>query len=188
MMSSGSSVPFEHEGVGHAHHRQVLVALAAAVAARRAALLAGPQVVPHVVGEHAVLDEHVALASAWPSSSMAIAPHSPAIVPSSTSVTSGDATCSPTLPRKTLAPLATRSASRPWPHASWNSTPPLPRLITTGIVPRRRRAGVELGERPGGRRRGPAPRRRPVEQLEADGVADRLGSRSACRCRRRRRR
>ena len=66
---------------------------------------------------------------------MAMAPHSLRIVPSSTSVTSGDATCSPTLPRYTEAPLPTRSASSPWPHASWNSTPPEPALMTTGIEP-----------------------------------------------------
>ena len=48
-------------GVGHAHHRQVLVALAPAVARPGPALLAAAQEVPHVVGEHAVLDEHVAL-------------------------------------------------------------------------------------------------------------------------------
>ena len=72
---------------------------------------------------------------AWPSSSKPSVPHSPAIVPSSISVTFGEATCSPTLPAYTLAPLAMASASSPWPHASWNSTPPLPRLMTTGIVP-----------------------------------------------------
>ena len=52
----------EHVGVGHPHHRQVHVALSPAVAGLLAALLAGPQVVPHVVGEHTVLDEHVVLA------------------------------------------------------------------------------------------------------------------------------
>ena len=52
----------EHVGVGHPHHRQVHVALAPAVAALRATFLAGPEVVPHVVGEHPVLDEHVVLA------------------------------------------------------------------------------------------------------------------------------
>ena len=66
---------------------------------------------------------------------MPIAPHSPGIVPSSTSVTSGEATSSPFLPRYTLAPLPTRSASRPCPQASWNSTPPLPRWMTTGSEP-----------------------------------------------------
>ena len=61
MMSSGSSVPFSEERVGHPHHREVLVALAPAVARAGPALLAGPQEVPHVVGEDAVLDQDVAL-------------------------------------------------------------------------------------------------------------------------------
>src|SRR3546814_15093362 len=43
-------------------HRQVLVGLPAAVAAERPALLEAAQEVPHVVGEDAVLDQHVALA------------------------------------------------------------------------------------------------------------------------------
>src|SRR5690606_10858784 len=51
----------QHVGVGHPHHRQVLVALAATVAGAGPALLAGAQEVPHVVGEDAVLDEDVAL-------------------------------------------------------------------------------------------------------------------------------
>ena len=57
----GIVVAREQERVGHAHHRQVLVRLAPAVAAARASVLACPHEVPHVVGEHAVLDEHVAL-------------------------------------------------------------------------------------------------------------------------------
>ena len=57
----GVVVAGEQERVGHAHHRQVLVRLAPAVAAARAPVLAGAHEVPHVVGEHAVLDEHVAL-------------------------------------------------------------------------------------------------------------------------------
>ena len=51
----------QHERVGHAHHREVVVALAAAVARRVAALLASAQEVPHVVGEDPVLDQDVAL-------------------------------------------------------------------------------------------------------------------------------
>ena len=52
--------PGQHVGVGHAHHRQVLVALPPAVARAGPPLLAGPQPVPHVVGEDAVLDQDVA--------------------------------------------------------------------------------------------------------------------------------
>ena len=70
-----------------------------------------------------------------PSSSIAKQPHSPPIVPSSTSVTSGDATCSPRRPANTEAPLLTRSASSPWPQASWNITPPPPGPMTTVISP-----------------------------------------------------
>ena len=70
-----------------------------------------------------------------PSSSIASVPHSRPYVPSSTSVTSGDATSSPTWPVNTDASFSTRSASSPWPHASWNSTPPAPRCSTTGSLP-----------------------------------------------------
>ena len=38
-------------------------------------------------------------------------------------------------PANTEADLATRSASSPWPQASWNSTPPPPGPTTTGMVP-----------------------------------------------------
>ena len=47
-------------GVGHAHHRQMLVALAAAVARAVSALLFGSEVIPHVIHQHAVLDQHIA--------------------------------------------------------------------------------------------------------------------------------
>ena len=46
-------------GVGHPHHREVLVALAAAVSRGQTTLLAGPELVPHVVGEHTVLNQDV---------------------------------------------------------------------------------------------------------------------------------
>src|SRR5579875_988261 len=69
-----------------------------------------------------------------PSSSTASAPHSGPMVPSSTRVTSGLATVSPMWWAKTDSSLAMWSASRPCPHASWNSTPPEPLAITTGRV------------------------------------------------------
>ncbi len=50
-------------------------------------------------------------------------------------VTSSLATFSPTRRAKTEAFFLTRSASRPCPQASWNSTPPPPLPITTGMVP-----------------------------------------------------
>ena len=52
----------QHVGVRHAHHRQVHVTLAAAITRLGTAFLACPEVVPHEVGEHTVLDEHVVLA------------------------------------------------------------------------------------------------------------------------------
>ncbi len=57
----GIGVALEQERVRHAGHGQVAVALPPTVAARRASFLARPHDVPHVVGEHAVLDEDVAL-------------------------------------------------------------------------------------------------------------------------------
>src|SRR5262249_42239771 len=44
--------------VGHAHHREVLVRLPSSVPALFPPLLAGADEIPHVVREHAVLDEH----------------------------------------------------------------------------------------------------------------------------------
>ena len=49
------------ERVGHPHHREVLVRLSPSVAAARTPLLAGAYEVPHVVGQHPVLDQDVAL-------------------------------------------------------------------------------------------------------------------------------
>ena len=51
----------EHEGVGHARHRQVRVALAAAVAGRRHAHQPRVQPVLQVAAQDAVLDQHGAL-------------------------------------------------------------------------------------------------------------------------------
>ena len=57
----GILVAGEEKGIGHPHHGQVLVGLAPPVARGHPTLLAGPEVVPQVVGEHAVVDEDVAL-------------------------------------------------------------------------------------------------------------------------------
>ena len=107
------------------------------------------------------------------------------MVPSSTSVTSGDATCSPRRPLNTEAPLSTRSFSRPWPQASWNSTPPPPGPMTTGSVPdgAGRAASLVMARLGGGA--GELLDLVAVEQLEADRCGRSTRSRSACRCRRR---
>ena len=96
------------------------------------------------------------------------------MVPSSTSVTSGEATSSPDLPRNTDADFATRSASRPWPHASWKSTPPPPLLITTGNRPDGAGRARSFEQRALRRRAGELLDVVAVEQLEADRVPDRL--------------
>ena len=57
----GVNVAVRDEGVRHADHRQVRVTLATAVARRRAPVVPAPQPVPHVVAQHAVRDQHVAL-------------------------------------------------------------------------------------------------------------------------------
>src|SRR4029077_18411796 len=50
-------------------------------------------------------------------------------------VTIGLAPPWPILPTKTVDPLPTKSASSPWPQASWNSTPPNSLPTTTAIGP-----------------------------------------------------
>ncbi len=96
------------------------------------------------------------------------------MVPSSTMVTMGLATSSPTRPLNTDAPLPTRSASRPWPQASWNSTPPPPEPMTTGIWPLGAGRADSLVSARCAARRGQLVDVVEVEQLEADGVADAL--------------
>ena len=56
-ISSGSDVAGEHEGVGHARHRDVGIGLAAAVAGRLHAHQPGVLPVLHVADEDAVLDQ-----------------------------------------------------------------------------------------------------------------------------------
>ena len=61
MISCGSVVAAQHDGVGHARHRRVGVALAPAVAGRLDAHQAGVLAVLHQADQPAVLDQHVAL-------------------------------------------------------------------------------------------------------------------------------
>ena len=70
-----------------------------------------------------------------PSSSILRLPQAFCMVPSSTAVTMSEAIFSPSFPANTDAFLATAVASRPWPQASWNITPPKPLSITTVILP-----------------------------------------------------
>ncbi len=57
------------------------------------------------------------------------------MVPSSTTVQRGDATCSPTRFENAELPLRLKSPSRPCPTASWSKTPGQPGPRTTGIGP-----------------------------------------------------
>src|SRR5215216_5983772 len=70
-----------------------------------------------------------------PSSSMVSEPRRASIAPSSITVTPAAATRSPMRPEKAEVPLRLKSPSRPWPMASWSSTPGQPGPSTTGISP-----------------------------------------------------
>ena len=189
MMSSGSSSPGEQERVGHAHHRQVLVRLAPAVAAARATLLAGAHEVPHVVGEHAVLDEHVALRGRAFVVDRVRAPLAARSVPSSTSVTSGDATCSPTLTpehRRVLVDevgleaVAARLVEQHAAGAALAARPAAcPHGAGTRVEHRRARASAAMRATSSG-----SISSKSSKPMRAPG---RLVCRSACRCRRPRR-
>ena len=72
---------------------------------------------------------------AWPSSSTLSEPRRSAMVPSSSTVTPLAATRWPMRPLKALEPLRLKSPSKPWPTASWNSTPGQPGPSTTVISP-----------------------------------------------------
>ena len=79
--------------------------------------------------------------------------------------------------------FCTASASRPWPHASWNITPPLPLASTTGTLPLGAGRAAELGD---GALRGLAAHLLDVdtvEQLPAHRRTRSTRTRSACRCR-----
>ena len=70
--------------------------------------------------------------------------------------------------------MPTRSASRPWPHASWNSTPPAPALITTGSLPLGAGRAFSLSRARRAAVRATSSTSTSVEQLEADRAAGRL--------------
>ena len=70
-----------------------------------------------------------------PSSSTLSEPRRLAMVPSSTTVTSSDATLWPTRPENAEVPLRLKSPSRPWPTASWSRMPGQPGPSTTVSVP-----------------------------------------------------
>src|SRR6267378_1620153 len=70
-----------------------------------------------------------------PSSSTVSEPRRPGSVPSSTTVTPGEATRCPMRPANAELPLRLKSPSSPWPTASCNSTPGQPGPSTTVIVP-----------------------------------------------------
>ena len=74
------------------------------------------------------------------------------------------------------------SASSPWPQASWNRMPPLPRRSPPAAAGRRR-AGRQLGQGPGGGRAGPAPRPTPRRTARSRACGPPSRTRSACRCR-----
>src|SRR5689334_15744020 len=70
-----------------------------------------------------------------PSSSIESEPRRPASVPSSTTVTPGAATFSPSMPANADVPLRLKSPSKPWPIASCSSTPGQPGPSTTVMLP-----------------------------------------------------
>jgi hypothetical protein len=87
----------------------------------------------------------------WPSSSMPIAPHSVLIVPSSTSVTSGEATSSPALPRYTTRSLGDQVGLEAVTARLVEQHAAAAALDDHRQRPAGRRAGVELGDRHAGR-------------------------------------
>ena len=77
----------------------------------------------------------VVRAAGVPSSSAQMEPRASPIVPSSTTVTPGDATRMPILPVKAEVLFLMKSPSSPWPTASWSRMPGQPGPSTTGMMP-----------------------------------------------------
>ena len=84
-----------------------------------------------------------------PSSSTLSEPRRLAMVPSSTTVQSSDATRLPMRSENADVPLRLKSPSRPWPIASCSRMPGQPGPSTTVIVPGGRVDGVEVDDAPG---------------------------------------
>ena len=169
----GARLPVDQVGVGHPHHRQVLVRLAAAVARRRAALLAGPQAVPHVVHQHAVLDQDVALGRA----ALVVDGEAAPLTTHRAVVDQGHER------RRHLLADAAGEHRRTLGHQVGLEAVAA-RLVEhhataagaddDGHLAGGRRAGTELGDRPVGGATGELLDVVAVEQLEPDGVAHRL--------------
>ena len=112
-----------------------------------------------------------------PSSSQLSEPRRLAIVPSSTTVHSGEATRSPMRPLKAETSLRLKSPSRPWPTASCSSTPGQPGPSTTVIVPAgasiacRLRSAWSAAACTQRRQRSPSVRKRELDPAAAAGGA-----------------
>ena len=172
----------QHVGVGHPHHRQVLVALPAAVARAGPALLARAQEVVHVVGEDAVLDEHVALGQR----ALVVDREGAPLLGHGAVVDQRDARVGHPLARR-----GRRTPTRPWPPGRPRGRGRRPR----GTARRRHRGRSRPAwcpTAPGGRPASGAPARRPrgrcrrrrrCRTARSRRCGRATGSRSACRCR-----
>ena len=134
-MSSGSSSPGEHVGVGHARHGNVLVALAAAVAGVGDAHQPRRKLVAEIALQDAVLDQHGFLRGL-----AFVVDVERAAAPGHGAVVDDRALCRwrpavPIRPAKAEVFLRLKSASSPWPTASCSRTPGQPGPSTTSISP-----------------------------------------------------
>ena len=108
----GIALARQHVGVGHARHRHMGIALAAAVAGRLHVHQPGVLAVLHVADQDAVLDQHGAVGRrALVVDRQRAAPRG--MVPSSTTVTPLAATCWPIRPANAEVCLRLKSPSRP---------------------------------------------------------------------------
>ncbi|CCM66003.1 hypothetical protein BN381_90074 [Candidatus Microthrix parvicella RN1] len=171
----GFAFPAQQIGVGHAHHRQVLVALAATVAGAGTAFLPGPQQIPHEIGQHAVFDQHVALggtALIVDGEGTPFAAHR-AVVNQRHQRRGHLLTHTPGKDRRRLPnqiglqAVAARLVEH---HAT------TPRTDHHGAGARWRRTGVQLDDRPAGGTLGQLLHAVVVKQLKSDRVADALAS------------
>ena len=146
-MSSGVDVAGQHEGVGHARHRHVREALAAAVAGGRHAHEARVEAVLQVAAQDAVLDQHGAAGRR----ALVVDVERAAAVGDRAVVDHGDRAarrrCWPMRPLKAETFLRLKSPSRPWPTASCSRTPGQPGPSTTVIVPAGASTALQVAQR-----------------------------------------